>query len=109
MDAIKGNIYDKASMPADGSELSELLLQHTNFRIERIISNGQTTPEGSWYDQSNDEWVILLQGEARLEFSASGIVNLSPGDYLWIPAHTLHKVIHTSLNPECIWLALHST
>lgn len=104
----KGNIYDKASMPLDGSEFSEILLHHDKFRIERIISNGQSTPEGKWYDQAADEWVILLQGEAQVEFAGSGIISLSQGEYVWIPSHALHRVTRTSSNPDCIWLALHS-
>lgn len=108
MELKKGNIYDKAVMPADGSEFSEILLAHDKFTIERIISRGQTTPEDYWYDQEQDEWVILLQGEARVEFAGLVIINLTKGDYLWIPAHTLHRVTRTSLNPDCIWLALHA-
>ena len=108
MDIKKGNIYDKASMPLDGSEFSEILLHQERFRIERIISSGQTTPEGEWYDQADDEWVILLLGEAQIEFADSGIVNLSQGDYMWIPSHVLHRVTSTSFNPDCIWLAVHS-
>jgi len=95
-------------MPLDGSEFSEILLHHDKFRIERIISNGQTTPAGKWYDQENDEWVILLQGEAQIEFLSSGIVDLIQGDYIWIPSHTLHRVTGTSLKPDCVWLALYS-
>lgn len=108
MELKKGNIFGIAGMPADGSEFSEILLRHDKFIIERIISNGQTTAEGKWYNQEQDEWVILLQGEARLEFSGSGIVELTRGDYVWIPSHTLHRVTSTSSAPECIWLALHS-
>ena len=104
----KGNIYDKASMPLDGSEFSEILLHHDRFTIERIISNGQTTPEEKWYDQATDEWVILLQGEAQVEFAESGIIYLLKGDYVLIPAHVLHKVKRTSFDPDCIWLAVHS-
>ena len=108
MELKKGNIYEKATMPLDGSEFSEILVHQDSFRIERIISNGQTTPEGQWYDQPNDEWIILLQGEARVEFASLEIINLSQGDYILIPSHTLHRVTLTSSNPDCIWLALHS-
>jgi len=104
----KSNIYSAASMPGDGSEFSEILLHHDNFIVERILSKGQVTPTGQWYDQGNDEWVILLQGEAQLEFSGSEKIILHQGDYLLIPSHTLHRVIYTSSDPGCIWLALHS-
>ena len=108
MDFKKGNIYAAAPMPSDGSEFSEVLLQQESFRIERIISEGQTTAEGTWYDQATDEWVILLQGDAGVEIEHSDIVKLSQGDYLLIPAHTLHRVVYTSKKPHCVWLALHA-
>ena len=39
-------------------ELTEILLTGKT-RIERIVSNGQTS---GWYDQTEDEWVCVLQG-----------------------------------------------
>lgn len=108
MDYIKGNIFDKAVMPVNGTELSEILLDKRRFRIERIVSEGQVTPEGFWYDQPGDEWVVLLQGVANVEFEGSGSTSLSKGDYLFIPAHTRHRVTFTSSEPQCIWLAIHS-
>lgn len=108
MDFKKGNIYATAPMPPDGSEFSEVLLRHGNLMIERIISEGHTTPEGKWYDQVTDEWVLLLQGEAWVEFDDAGTINLSQGDWLWIPMHTKHRVVQTSKEPHCVWLALHA-
>ena len=29
-----------------------------SIRVERIVSNGQVTPEGEWYDQDLDEWCL---------------------------------------------------
>jgi cupin 2 domain-containing protein len=104
----KGNIFGAVNMPPDGSEFSEILLHHDKFVIERIVSDGQTTPENDWYDQEKDEWVILLQGVARVEFAGSGTVLLEQGDYILIPAHVMHRVTSTSQNPACVWLALHS-
>jgi cupin 2 domain-containing protein len=75
--------------------------------IERIISTGQATPPGQWLDQDTAEWVILLQGQAELAFEESEAVSLSPGDYLFIPPHQKHRVEATSVNPPCIWLAIH--
>ncbi len=88
-------------------ELFETLLQHNNVRIERIVSKGHTTPEGEWYDQSTDEWVILLQGSATLLYRNGQSVDLCSGDYLWLPAHLQHRVEHTSENPPTLWLAIH--
>jgi cupin 2 domain-containing protein len=108
MDHKRGNIFNKASMPADGAELSEMLLDTDCFKIERILSDGQITPDGFWYDQPGDEWVILLQGEAVVEFEEIGKTTLAKGDYLWIQAHARHRVTYTSNAPQCIWLAVHS-
>lgn len=88
-------------------ELFESLLVHENITIERIISTGQTTPIDQWYDQEQDEWVILLQGEAEITAQDEQRFKLSAGDYLMIPAHQKHRVTYTSSNPSCIWLAIH--
>lgn len=82
---------------------------HTNdgVRIERILSRDHTTPSGKWYDQEDDEWVVLLQGEAAITFANGSTHRLSTGDYLYIAAHERHRVSHTSTDPPCIWLAVH--
>ncbi len=88
-------------------ELFETIINSENLQIERIISTGQTTPEGTWYNQEQDEWVILLQGEATLLYSDNSRIHLTAGDYLLIKAHQKHRVEYTSFNPPCIWLAIH--
>lgn len=88
-------------------ELCQTLLEKPNIRIERILSLGHASAENNWYDQSQDEWVLLLQGHARLEFIDSEQVDLRPGDYLFLPAHRRHRVAWTSSNQTCIWLAIH--
>jgi len=76
--------------------------------IERIISRGQASPPGFWYDQGKNEFVIVLKGKAGLIFKdRNGIFELSPGDYLEIPAHTLHRVEWTSDEEDTVWLAVH--
>lgn len=100
------NIFDlPSSLP--NKELFESLVSAGNIRIERIISTGQTTPQGEWYDQDLDEWVILLQGFASLTYADGAEIKLSAGDYLFIPAHLKHRVVYTSSEPPCIWLAVH--
>ncbi|HEY9881733.1 MAG TPA: cupin domain-containing protein [Leptolyngbyaceae cyanobacterium] len=89
------------------SEVFEPLFQKETCLIERIISTGQVTPANQWYDQDRDEWVILLQGEARLAYEDGTEVNLGLGDYLLIPAHCKHRVTYTSTEPPCVWLAVH--
>ena len=77
-------------------------------RLERIVSFGQATPAGEWYDQDADEWVALLQGGAGLlcEGEAEPRV-LAPGDWVLIPAHTRHRVAWTAPDGPTVWLALH--
>ena len=88
-------------------ELCQTLLAKPTVRIERIVSRGQYSPEGFWYDQPQNEWVLLLQGRARLSFSDSAPVELNAGDYLLIPAHCRHRVDWTATDQDSIWLAIH--
>src|SRR5437868_5084827 len=82
------------------------LLETAGVRIERIISHGQASPEGFWYDQDRNEWVIVLKGAARLRFE-DGLVELKPGDFINIPAHRKHRVDWTTPDEPTIWLAVH--
>lgn len=88
-------------------ELFEPLIPDCGVLIERIISKGQVTPQGQWYDQERDEWVALLQGQATLSFEDGRILNMREGDFVLIAAHEKHRVEHTSTDPACIWLAVH--
>ncbi len=98
----------RAALQGEG-ELHEILLQSKGrgLRIERILSAGQTSPPGFWYDQQQDEWVALLQGRAGLSFDDGRSVTLEKGDWLFLPAHTRHRLDWTSREPPCIWLAVH--
>lgn len=73
-------------------------------RIERIVSWGHVTPVGQWYDQEDDEWVVVLEGRARLEYGDGSRVALERGDQLLVPAHVRHRVAYTS--SPCVWLAV---
>ncbi|AFZ36809.1 Cupin 2 conserved barrel domain protein [Stanieria cyanosphaera PCC 7437] len=100
------NIFQlPSSLPSE--ELFESLLKNDRVLIERIISTGQTTSPGEYYDQNQDEWVILLQGEAELSYEDNSRIKLVAGDYVFIPAHQKHRVDYTSITPPCIWLAVH--
>jgi len=91
-----------------GNEVLETLAETGSFRLERIVSTGQSTPPGEWYDQDRDEWVALLTGSATLRFQEPDeVVPLAPGDWLLIPAHRRHRVEQTALDSESIWIALH--
>lgn len=88
-------------------EWFETLLEKKEVVIERIISIGQRSPDGFWYDQEDDEWVILLQGKAHLQWEDGSLTVMNPGDFVLIPAHQKHRVAFTSSNPYCIWVAVH--
>ena len=75
-----------------------------SIRVERIVSNGQVTPEGEWYDQDLDEWVVVLEGEARLHYMDGEEVGLKKGDSLFLPKRRKHREDYTSY--QCIWLAI---
>jgi cupin 2 domain-containing protein len=78
-----------------------------SIRIERIVSAGQSSPEGFWYDQAEDEWVLLAAGEARLAFDdGSADISLKAGDHIMIPAHRRHRVEYTSAAPPCVWICV---
>jgi len=83
------------------------IVRTDDLLIERIVSKGQATPKGEWYDQEQDEWVILIRGKATLRFEDGKTADLSDGDYLFIPAHCRHRVEKTSANPPCFWIAVH--
>jgi cupin 2 domain-containing protein len=87
-------------------ELVEILFAASSVRIERIVSQGQSSPEGFWYDQDQGEWVAMLQGAARLQFE-DRVVEMRPGDYINIPAHQRHRVQWTAPAESTIWLAVH--
>ena len=88
-------------------ELLEDILASKNFRLERIVSEGHSSPEGFWYDQYENEFVLLLSGNAVLEFQNEASINLKPGDYIIIPSHKKHRVKETSSKERTFWLALH--
>ena len=89
-------------------ELVTTLLDVSGVRIERIVSHGHASPEGFWYDQDQHEWVVVLNGAARLRFGDE-IVEMKPGDFLNIPAHKKHRVEWTTPDEPTIWLAVFFT
>lgn len=105
MKRIASNIFE--NIPVDiSNELFENIVSAENIRIERIVSKGHVSPESGWYDQDEHEWVIVLKGEAEIEFENQGSVRLASGGHLNIPAHTRHKVAWTDPNTETLWLAV---
>lgn len=91
-------------------ERVDTLLKRPGVRLERIVSTGQASPPGFWYDQAEDEWVILLAGAAALRFQdESADRALRPGDAVFISAHRRHRVAWTDPERPTVWLALHLT
>lgn len=103
------NIFRELAHSQDGESI-ETIFDAENIHVERIVSTGQSTPAGEWYDQTFDEWILLLTGAAQLRFEDSAeAIDLKPGDYLNIPAHRRHRVEHTASSESTIWLAIHYT
>ncbi len=96
-------------LPAElPEELTEILATSAEVRIERIVSRGQRSPEGFWYDQETDEFVLVMQGRAVVVFEGEAEpVRLGPGDYLIIPRHARHRVEWTDPDETTVWLAVH--
>jgi cupin 2 domain-containing protein len=100
------NLFDGIPAPLP-DELIQTLLASPALRIERIVSLGHASPDGFWYDQGWDEWVVLLSGAARLRFEGDLTVDLRPGDHLNIPARHRHRVDWTDPTRPTVWLAVH--
>ena len=87
------------------NELTETLVRAKHIRIERIVSQGHASPAGFWYDQEESEFVLLVQGAARLRFEEE-VVELKPGDWIEIAAHRKHRVEWTTPEEKTVWLAV---
>lgn len=85
-------------------EVSEVLVEGEELKLERILSFGHPSAAGEWYDQKEDEWVALIQGEAVLEYGGGDMVELAGGDNLIIEAGVKHRV--RSVSDDAIWIAL---
>jgi len=97
------NLFANLPTGVDGESFTTLF-ENGAVKIERVISHSHQSPPGFWYDQADDEWVIVLRGSATLEFAGGELVEMNTGDYLAIPRHVKHRVARTS--EETIWLAV---
>jgi len=101
------NIFSNTPSPLSG-EIIEAIVTTDALKIERIISKGHVSPKDFWYDQANGEWVIVVQGHAKLRFRENDeVIELFPGDHLNIPPHVKHRVEWTDPDQETIWLVVH--
>ena len=103
---MNGNIY-KDVLVNPRHEFIESLYTNTDIKIERIVSQGHVTPRDTWYDQDDDEWVILLTGRACILFENGTRQYFKSGDFVFIPAHKKHRVVWTDPTEQSVWLAFH--
>jgi cupin 2 domain-containing protein len=102
------NIFGGILNCADNEETA-VLAALPGVRIERIVSTGQGSPPGFWYDQDWTEWVVLLAGSAGLLIEGEAAPRiLAPGDYLEIRPHVRHRVEWTDPDQPTVWLAVHA-
>ena len=97
-----------AGIPSDlPQELIDTLLEAEGLRLQRIVSSNHSSAEGFWYQQQENEWVLVIQGAARLQIEGQDQeLELKTGDHLNLPADLRHRVSWTSADPDCIWLCL---
>jgi cupin 2 domain-containing protein len=105
--AAHGNLF--ANLPsALSAEQIEILHTASGIKIERIVSHGQSSPDGFWYDQADDEWVLVTAGAATIQIEGEREPRvMKAGDYLNIPTGTRHRVSWTDPSQPTIWLAVH--
>jgi cupin 2 domain-containing protein len=100
---LTGNALSELPDAID-AEVSQLLLKRRGVKFERIVSRGQSSPEGFWYDQSQHEFVFVVAGRALLEFDSGETKQLEAGDWIQIDAHARHRVAWTDPNVATVWL-----
>jgi cupin 2 domain-containing protein len=94
-------------LPAGGTgEVVERIAGAGTVRIERIVSRGETSPAGFWYDQDETEFVLVLSGAARLRFADGEALALGPGDWIDIARHRRHRIEWTDPDQPTVWLAV---
>src|SRR5215510_13819737 len=102
-----GRLFARVRKRASDEQV-ELLAGSGAVRIERIVSTGQASPPGFWYDQDRPEFVVVLAGAAGLRFEGErALRRLRPGDWVDIPAHARHRVEWTDPSTPTVWLAVH--
>ncbi|MDA4843931.1 cupin domain-containing protein [Hoeflea poritis] len=103
-----GNLLSDLPEGTAQDEIFDTLAMGPGMRIERIVSTGQVTAEGEWYDQDDDEWVVVIAGAARLKIEGEDDERrLGAGDWIHLPAHCRHRVTWTQESPPTVWLAVH--
>jgi len=105
---MAGNLYADLPVSKEAAERLETLMARPGLRVERIVSTGQASPPGFWYDQPDAEWVLLVSGDALLRFEdETEARHLRPGDWLHIAPRRRHRVESTAAETPTVWLAVH--
>jgi cupin 2 domain-containing protein len=108
MTVSAGNLFANLATAGADEEAFTEILSRPGFKIERIVSQGQASPPGFWYDQAWNEWVLVLRGSATLQFEDEPATRpLNAGDYVFIPARKRHRVAWTDPQQPTVWLAVH--
>ncbi|CAO3418336.1 cupin domain-containing protein [Azospirillum endophyticum] len=102
-----GSLLEGLPSGPQPDEILATLAALPNVRIERIVSTGQASPDGFWYDQGWAEFVLLVAGTATLQVEGEGDRLLVPGDWTLLPARTRHRVAATAAGEPTVWLAIH--
>lgn len=107
MEVKSEGLFDAVPAGVEGEHFATLL-QRPGLRIERIVSHGESSPPGFWYDQPHGEWMALVAGRARLRFEDEAAAReLAPGEHLDIAPHRRHRVEWTTPAEPTVWLAVH--
>ncbi len=102
-----GSLFDSLTVELP-EELITTVLRANGVPIERIVSQGQVSPPGLWYDQEENEWVIVLDGRAAILFEGEPEpVDFQRGSYVNIPAHVEHRIAWIDPSEKTVWLAIH--
>lgn len=105
----RGSLRAGIELAPGAPELLTTLAEGPGWRLERIVSRGHASPPGLWYDQDEDELVVLVAGAARLAFEDGSTIELAPGEWVELRAHLRHRVDWTSESESTIWLAFFTT
>ncbi|EHJ7496868.1 cupin domain-containing protein [Salmonella enterica] len=104
---MKINLLENIPVKLPAELVQGILFGENGFRMERIVSLGHCTPMDVWYDQSENEWVMLLSGAAVIVYEEDGrTINMEAGDTIIIPAHCRHRVMWTDPAQHSIWLVI---
>jgi len=92
----------KFDLPELDSEKFQTLLSNDKVEIKTIVSN--TLKTAQTFTQDYDEWVVVLQGCAKIEIN--GVVHkLTKGDTFFIEANAKHTLLKTK--KVVVWLAVY--